>query len=441
MTSETTSSALSRDALTADPAGRPNVPGPPCRGRAGDDGRRAPRSRGSPCRRSGWRSPVCSSRPRSSTCGGWGRPAGPTRSTPPPRRPARSRGRRSSSAPPTPPTRSPSTRRRSRSGRWGCRCGSSGSRRGASSCRRRSRAWRPSGCCTPRSGVRRDRRGPRLLAGAVMALTPVAVLMFRFNNPDAMLVLLLVGSAYATLRAVEASVSGATAAAAAARWLAFAGVLVGLAFLAKMLQSFLVIPALVAVYALYAGVTWRRKLLHLLAAAAGMVARRRLVDRDRDGVAGRVAPLHRRLAAQLDPRAHPRLQRLRPPRRLGDRLGRRREHHGRPVGRDRAVPDVRLRGRHPGRLADPGRPGPRCRRPVVRPRPRRAGGTRRADAVARLAARHRPHLQLHGRDLPPVLHRRPGARDRRPRRDRRRSSCGGTATRWSPPACSVSPPP
>ncbi len=114
--------------------------------------------------------------------------------------------------------------------------------------------------------------GAGLLAGAVMALTPVAVLMFRFNNPDAMLVLLLVGSAYATLRAVESSVSGAGGAGRrAARWLAFAGVLVGLAFLAKMLQSFLVIPALVAVYALYAGVTWRRKLLHLLGAAAGMV--------------------------------------------------------------------------------------------------------------------------------------------------------------------------
>ena len=106
-----------------------------------------------------------------------------------------------------------------------------------------------------------------LLAGSVMALTPVAVLMFRFNNPDAMLTLLLVAAAYATLRAVEASHIGGRA----ARWLALAGLLVGLAFLAKMLQSFLVLPALVAVYALYAGVPWRRRLLHLLAAAAGLV--------------------------------------------------------------------------------------------------------------------------------------------------------------------------
>ena len=42
-----------------------------------------------------------------------------------------------------------------------------------------------------------------LLAGLVLATTPVAVLMFRFDNPDALLTLLLVGSAYAALRAVE----------------------------------------------------------------------------------------------------------------------------------------------------------------------------------------------------------------------------------------------
>src|SRR3954451_6521036 len=114
--------------------------------------------------------------------------------------------------------------------------------------------------------------GAGLLAGSVMALTPVAVLMFRFDNPDALLVLLLVGSAYTTLRAVEASVSAAPGAARrAARWLAFAGVLVGLAFLAKMLASVLGIPALVAVYALYADVPCRLKILPLLGAAAGMI--------------------------------------------------------------------------------------------------------------------------------------------------------------------------
>ena len=56
--------------------------------------------------------------------------------------------------------------------------------------------------------------GAGLLAGAVLALTPVAALMFRFNNPDALLVLLMTAAAYAMVRAVE---SGRT------RWLVLAG--------------------------------------------------------------------------------------------------------------------------------------------------------------------------------------------------------------------------
>ena len=38
-----------------------------------------------------------------------------------------------------------------------------------------------------------------LIAGAVLALTPVAVLMFRFNNPDALLTFLMVLAAWATM--------------------------------------------------------------------------------------------------------------------------------------------------------------------------------------------------------------------------------------------------
>ncbi len=73
-----------------------------------------------------------------------------------------------------------------------------------------------------------------LLAGAVMALTPVGALMFRYNNPDAMLVLLLVAAAYALTRAIE---HGAT------KWLVASFGLVGFAFLAKELQALVVVPA------------------------------------------------------------------------------------------------------------------------------------------------------------------------------------------------------
>jgi 4-amino-4-deoxy-L-arabinose transferase-like glycosyltransferase len=108
-----------------------------------------------------------------------------------------------------------------------------------------------------------------LLAGAVMALTPVAVLMFRFDNPDALLVLLLVGSAAATLRAVEASDPARSGH--ALRWLALAGALVGLAFLTKMLQAFLVLPALAAAYLLAAHTPLGKRIGHTLVALGSMV--------------------------------------------------------------------------------------------------------------------------------------------------------------------------
>ena len=53
-----------------------------------------------------------------------------------------------------------------------------------------------------------------LLAGAILATTPVAALMFRFNNPDALLVLLMTAAAYATVRSLEQ---------ARGRWLVLAG--------------------------------------------------------------------------------------------------------------------------------------------------------------------------------------------------------------------------
>src|ERR1035437_8206617 len=56
------------------------------------------------------------------------------------------------------------------------------------------------------------------IAGVVMALTPVAVLMFRFNNPDALLTFLLIAGGWAMLRAVEDG---------RYRWLIAAGIFVG----------------------------------------------------------------------------------------------------------------------------------------------------------------------------------------------------------------------
>jgi 4-amino-4-deoxy-L-arabinose transferase-like glycosyltransferase len=81
--------------------------------------------------------------------------------------------------------------------------------------------------------------GAAILAGAVVALTPVATLMFRFNNPDALLTLLLTGAAYATVRAVENGRS---------RWMVLAGALIGFGFITKMLQAIILMPVLALVY-------------------------------------------------------------------------------------------------------------------------------------------------------------------------------------------------
>ncbi|MFD4198053.1 ArnT family glycosyltransferase [Amycolatopsis thermoflava] len=101
-----------------------------------------------------------------------------------------------------------------------------------------------------------------LLAGAVLALTPVAALMFRFDNPDALLVLLLVLGAYCVVRALEK---------ASPKWLALAGVAVGFGFLAKMLQAFLVLPAFAIAYLVAAPTSLGKRLLHLLGALGAVV--------------------------------------------------------------------------------------------------------------------------------------------------------------------------
>src|SRR3954452_12609876 len=85
--------------------------------------------------------------------------------------------------------------------------------------------------------------GAGLVAGLALALTPVAALMFRFDNPDALLVLLMSAAAYTLVRALENGRS---------KWLVFTGLLLGFAFLAKMLQAFLVVPGFAAAY-LWAG--------------------------------------------------------------------------------------------------------------------------------------------------------------------------------------------
>lgn len=101
-----------------------------------------------------------------------------------------------------------------------------------------------------------------LLAGLVLALTPVATLMFRFNNPDALLVLLMIASVWALLRGVE---TGKT------KWLLITGMFVGFGFLTKQLQVMLVVPPLAMTYLISGPPKLLTRLVQLCGALGAMV--------------------------------------------------------------------------------------------------------------------------------------------------------------------------
>jgi 4-amino-4-deoxy-L-arabinose transferase-like glycosyltransferase len=104
--------------------------------------------------------------------------------------------------------------------------------------------------------------GAGLLAGAVLALTPVAALMFRFDNPDALLTLLMCCAAYTTLRGIES---------AKLRWSVATGALIGLGFLTKQLQVLLVVPGFGLAYLVAARTTFWRRVRDLAVAASSMI--------------------------------------------------------------------------------------------------------------------------------------------------------------------------
>ncbi len=100
------------------------------------------------------------------------------------------------------------------------------------------------------------------LAGVLMALTPVAVLIFRYDNPDAPLTFLLVCAAWALGRGLERG---------SVRWAVLAGTLIGMAFLTKYLQAWVVLPAFALAWYVAAPGSVRRRLAGLVASAVAVV--------------------------------------------------------------------------------------------------------------------------------------------------------------------------
>ncbi len=101
-----------------------------------------------------------------------------------------------------------------------------------------------------------------LVAAAALTVTPIMVAVNRDNNPDAIMILLLLLAAWATQAALE---SGRLSR------LALAGALIGLAFTTKMMAAYLVLPGLALAYGVGAAGSWKKKLSHLAGAGATMV--------------------------------------------------------------------------------------------------------------------------------------------------------------------------
>ncbi len=102
-----------------------------------------------------------------------------------------------------------------------------------------------------------------ILAALILALTPIFVAMSRFNNPDAVLVLTALGAAWALVRALESD---------RPRHLLLCGLFVGLAFNVKMLEAYMIVPALALAFLVAGRGGVRRRLAQLAAAGGAMVA-------------------------------------------------------------------------------------------------------------------------------------------------------------------------
>ncbi|GAA1269466.1 ArnT family glycosyltransferase [Arthrobacter pascens] len=103
---------------------------------------------------------------------------------------------------------------------------------------------------------------PALLGGLIYATTPVVVLMSRFNNPEPLMGLLTVAAVYFVIRALENN---------AWSWYLLAGTALGLAFMAKQIQAFLPIPALVLAVLLFGAGTLASRMVRLLGALAALI--------------------------------------------------------------------------------------------------------------------------------------------------------------------------
>ncbi|WP_100488420.1 ArnT family glycosyltransferase [Sporolactobacillus pectinivorans] len=97
-------------------------------------------------------------------------------------------------------------------------------------------------------------RTAAFISGISLALTPIFTTVARTNNVDSILILTLMIAAWAVVKAAD---SGKM------RWLIISVLLVGIGFNVKMLEAFMVLPAVYLFYWLAMKTGWKKKLIHL----------------------------------------------------------------------------------------------------------------------------------------------------------------------------------
>ncbi len=101
-----------------------------------------------------------------------------------------------------------------------------------------------------------------LVAALALAITPITAITDRNNTIDSLLILTLLLAAWA---AIEATQRGQL------RFLLLSAVLVGFGFNIKMMQAYLVVPALALMYLLGAPRTWKARIAHLACALLALL--------------------------------------------------------------------------------------------------------------------------------------------------------------------------
>ncbi|MEH7416174.1 glycosyltransferase family 39 protein [Neobacillus drentensis] len=100
-------------------------------------------------------------------------------------------------------------------------------------------------------------RTAALLSSLVLACSPIFVAVVRTNNVDSILIVTLLMATWALMKAVDKKKLG---------WLILSVFLIGVGFNIKMLQAYMVVPAIYLFYWIAVKLNWKKRLLHLAAA-------------------------------------------------------------------------------------------------------------------------------------------------------------------------------